>query len=199
AEAPAGGSSPPRPPRRPPGQACRQDRDPEGPPRVPAGGLAGVPAAGVLRVGGTGRCRAARNAWTAGSAVRSDAGAAALVGVPRLPHNAGAGAGTPGARGGMSRSALAATFRDGIGTAPAAYGLDWHLGLAAARLRQGRVEAAGGRGHGWVVEGVPEAVRGVAQGAVGRVLKLTAFRKTTIDQDESSQLLRRGRRTITAS
>jgi len=99
----------------------------------------------------------------------------------------------------MSRSALAATFRDGIGTAPAAYGLDWHLGLAAARLRQGRVEAAGVRGHGWVVEGVPEAVRGVAQGAVGRELKLTAFRKTTIDQDESSQLLRRGRRTIPAS
>ncbi len=38
---------------------------------------------------------------------------------------------------GMSRSAFAATFRQVLGTTPAAYVLHWRLGLAAARLRTG--------------------------------------------------------------
>ena len=42
------------------------------------------------------------------------------------------------AQAGMSRSAFAAAFKHAVGTTPAAYVLDWRLGLAAARLREGR-------------------------------------------------------------
>lgn len=42
------------------------------------------------------------------------------------------------AQAGMSRSAFAATFKHTVGTTPAAYVLDWRLGLAATRLREGR-------------------------------------------------------------
>lgn len=38
----------------------------------------------------------------------------------------------------MSRSAFAAAFKHAVGTTPAAYVLDWRLGLAATRLREGR-------------------------------------------------------------
>ncbi|NZA27785.1 AraC family transcriptional regulator [Luteimonas sp. SJ-92] len=42
------------------------------------------------------------------------------------------------AQAGMSRSAFAAAFKHAVGTTPAAYVLDWRLGLAATRLREGR-------------------------------------------------------------
>lgn len=39
---------------------------------------------------------------------------------------------------GMSRSAFAAAFKHAVGTTPAAYVLDWRLGLTATRLREAR-------------------------------------------------------------
>lgn len=38
----------------------------------------------------------------------------------------------------MSRSAFAAALKHAVGTTPAAYELDWRLGLAATRLREDR-------------------------------------------------------------
>lgn len=39
---------------------------------------------------------------------------------------------------GMLGSAFVAAFKHTVGTTPAAYVLDWRLGLAATRLREGR-------------------------------------------------------------
>ena len=70
------------------------------------------------------------------------------------------------AQAGMSRSAFAAAFKQAVGTTPAAYVLDWRLGLAATRLRGGRAvkqvaHELGFAGAGGAVEGVSEAVWGV--------------------------------------
>lgn len=86
---------------------------------------------------------------------------------------------------------------------------DWHrarglwAGLAPGPRRRAPAPRTGGGGWGsrtWLgCRRRPGSGSGCRPGTVGRELKLTAFRKTTIDQDESSQLLRRGRRTIPAS
>ncbi len=74
---------------------------------------------------------------------------------------------------GMSRSAFAAVFKDVMQATPASYllGLAAEPGLRAAAGRRGG-QAGGDRGgvcrYRFVVEGVPQAAGGVAEGVVGR-------------------------------